>query len=96
MIASVDGDQPLLSFHGPIRVSELRRSDGLRQYLVTPLSDAAVLEELCAGRERAAWYAGVREAFQAVLNCDVSVPADARSQLLAVLMALRHPRDANV
>lgn len=95
MTGAEDEAQPLLTFHGSVRIVERRTVDGAREYVVTPLSGAAVLEELAAARERAAWYAGVdvalREAERLAVAADgVAVAVD---HLRAALEALRFPRD---
>lgn len=86
---------PLLTFNGPVRISERQTADGERSYLVTPLPEAAVLEELAAARERAAWYAGadavLREAQRlAVSGNSISV---AIGRLESAVEALRYPKD---
>lgn len=96
MIADESDDgRRLLSFHGPVKIYQRVAEGGLREYVVTPLTDAAVLDALGAVRERRAWYEGVGAALRAVEQLSVTVHPMALGQVRAALVALRHPTDSD-
>lgn len=93
VIPQEDDGRRLLSFHGPVKIHERRGVDGQREYVVTPLGDAALLDALCEARVREAWYAGVDAALR-VAEVQASDPLPLTlARLRAGLAALRHPKD---
>lgn len=88
-----DGGRPLLTFHGPVRITEQAAADGARQYVVTPLADAAVLEALCEVRVREAWYAGVDAALREAERLAIYDHPLTLVRVRAAFGALRHVKD---
>lgn len=86
-------DRALLTFNGPVKIHPKRTPEGLREYVITPLSDAALLEALCAARVREAWYAGVDAALREAEKLSLTEHPLPLGRLRAQLVALRHPKD---
>lgn len=93
MIRDDDQGRPLLTFHGSVKIYERPCIDGPREYVITPLSDAAVLEAMAEVRVRESWYAGVDAALQAAEKLSLTEHPLPLGQLRAVLASLRHPKD---
>lgn len=90
-----DFGRALLTFHGPVKIHERRGEAGLREYVVTPLSDAAVLDLLSEARARQAWYAGVDAALRAAEVQSIDEHPLTLGRLRAGLVALRYPKDVS-
>lgn len=88
-----DSDRALLTFHGPVKMHERRGLDGHAEYVVVPLSDAALLEVLAEKRSREAWYAGVAAALRAIEIESINAYPVTLERTRAVLATLRHPKD---
>lgn len=88
-----DAGRALVTFNGPVKIHQRWGLDGQREYVVTPLSDAALLEALCAARVREAWYAGVDAALREAERLSLVAHPFELGQLRAGLVALRYPKD---
>lgn len=95
MIPDFDADsgRALVSFNGAVKIHQRRTPEGLREYVVTPLSDAALLEALCDARVREAWYAGVDAALREAERLSVADHPLELGRLRAAIVALRYPKD---
>lgn len=94
MIPGTENDRGLLTFNGPVKIHRRIGYEGQAEYVVTPLSDAALLEALCAARAREAWYAGVDAALREAEQLSITEHPISLGRLRAVLAALRYPKDA--
>ena len=86
-------DRRLVTFHGPVKMHQRRGLDGSTEYVVVPLSDAAVLDLLAETRARESWYAGVAAALRAVEIESLNENPVSLTRMRAVLAVLRHPKD---
>lgn len=93
MTTEASGKRALVTFHGPVLMQERRGTDGQVEYVIAPLSDAALATGLCEQRERAAWYAGIDAALRVAEAQAVESHPLTLARLRAGLGALRHPGD---
>lgn len=88
-----DDGRPLVMFNGPVKIHERRGVEGVREYVIIPLSDAATLEAMAEVRVRDAWYAGIDAALREAERVSVDEHPISLGRLRAAIVALRHPKD---